>query len=173
VAVVEADAFFEDWFGGAGFAAGAVDVFAGFRGAVGGHLPGFDGGVFDHNDAVGAFGERGASHDADGLAGLEPAGEGFAGADFADDVEGAGEVGGAAGEAVADGAVCGGIVAVGEDVLGEDAAGGLREGDGLDGRPGRGGGDGFDDKAAGGEEFQSLLMDLHEDRITAVLRMEE
>jgi hypothetical protein len=82
-----------------------------------------NGDVFDHDDRVGALGDRGAGHNFHGLAGADGAGEYFAGANLADHAQAAGQVGGSNGKAVADGAVEGRIIAIGGNVLGEDAIG--------------------------------------------------
>ncbi len=145
VVETEAGAAVEDDVAGFGVAAGGGPVFAAAGLAGGGHEAVGERGVFDHDDGIGTGGHGGTGHDFDALAGADLAGEACAGADFADDLEGAGEVGSADGVAIADAAGGGGIVAVGGEVGGEDAVGGVEEGDGF------GFGEGADPFGDGGE----------------------
>jgi hypothetical protein len=73
--------------------------------------------VLDHDDRVGAIGHGSAGHDLDGFPSGDRAGESFARTDFTDDAETPGHVGGADGEAVADGSGESWGVAVGGDVF--------------------------------------------------------
>ena len=106
----------------AGFAPGGVDEFAGLRGTVRGHTAFGDLCVLHHHHRVGAVRERGAGHDADAFAGLHRTREGFAGAYFADEPDRARHVGGANGEAIADGPVDRRVVAVRQNIDSQNAA---------------------------------------------------
>ncbi len=85
--------------------------------------------VLNHENRVGAFGERGPSHDFHRLARTHRRTLiVFAGANFADDLKLSRKVGRTHGESVASRAREGWIVAVGGDGLGQDASVGLERG---------------------------------------------
>ena len=98
-----------------------------FGGAVDDDAAAFAPRVLHHHHGVGAGGNGRAGHDLDRLAGGDVAGKTFAGADFADDFELPGQIGGAHRVAVADGARQRGGIAVGGDIFGQHAPGGLEQ----------------------------------------------
>ena len=114
----------------------------------------FAAGVLDHDDGIGARGDRSAGHNLDCFVGTDDARETVAGADFADDAEAPGKVGGAKGESVADGAGESGGVAVGGDGLGENASGAIGKPHGFDRRQRAGSGDDANDHLARLSECQ-------------------
>ena len=139
---------------GADFGALRDDVLAGDGGAVGGEgeagVPGLGvGGVFDHENGVGAGRDGGAGHDLDRLAGGEGGtGPALAGSEETDDraIE---RRAGVEREAVAGGAIEGRLVAVGEDRTGEGAAVGGEEREMVFGGCGEGAGLGGDEVEGG------------------------
>ena len=99
-----------------------VDELAGLGAGIDEDAIAFAAGVLHHDDGVGTGGQGRAGHDLDGLAAADFAGEAGAGADFADHLERARQVGGMHREAVADGARHGRVVAVSGDIFGKHAS---------------------------------------------------
>ncbi len=101
------------------FAALRIDELMRLGGAINTHPTVFANGVLHHHYRVGADRHGRAGHDLDCLSSAHFAEESFAGAHFADDLQLAGEVDGAHGEAIAHGAGESGDIAVGGHVFGE------------------------------------------------------
>ena len=100
-----------------------------FGGAVDDHPSVFAARVLDHHYGVGAGRHGRSGHDFDRLSRAQFAGESFAGAHFADDLQLARKIDGADGIAVAHGAGEGGRIAVCRDIHGKYASGSFRERD--------------------------------------------
>ena len=126
---VHACAAWNDYLTHFAFGASRVNEFSWFRRPFSSDVIDIARDMLDHDDLVRAARNRRASHDLDGHAGTDLAGESSARTDFADDAERTGQVHRAHGKSIADGTGDGREIAIGSDLLHEHAAGGIAEAD--------------------------------------------
>jgi hypothetical protein len=107
---------------GSRFRAVWIEIIAGLERSINRHAIAGVAGMLDHHDRVGTRGHRSACHYFNSLTSSDRSFKKFAGADFADDMELARQIGGADRETVAGGAGKRRIIAIGDDVFGKDAA---------------------------------------------------
>ena len=99
-----------------------IEIIAGLQGAIRYDAVAFQARMLDHDHGIGAGGKRSARHDRNGLARANGSFENFPGANFADQLQHTGQIGGANGVSIAGRAGKRGIISIGHDRFGEHPA---------------------------------------------------